>query len=201
MQHVHSRLLKSTRELFLIPLITTLALGCSQAGRIVGTGEPELPLPRNFQLHFNHRDAGSYRHPLSGRWRNGDNLEKHLIEQINAAEKEVLMAIQELTLPGISQALIRARQRGVKVQLVMENNYSRPWSDDHPSDLSPRGRRRHQQLQQIADSNRDGRLTRDERLAGDAMALLKRGGVPMIDDTADGSRGSGLMHHKFVVVD
>jgi phosphatidylserine/phosphatidylglycerophosphate/cardiolipin synthase-like enzyme len=36
---------------------------------------------------------------------------------------------------------------------------------------------------------------------GDAVDILLRGGVPLIDDTADGSRGSGLMHHKFLVAD
>ena len=56
-------------------------------------------------------------------------------------------------------------------------------------------------MQLLSDSNRDGRLTAEERLAGDAIALLKRSGIPMIDDTEDGSRGSGLMHHKFLVVD
>jgi hypothetical protein len=28
------------------------------------------------------------------------------------------------------------------------------------------------------------------------VLILKQGGVPMLDDTADGSAGSGLMHHK-----
>ena len=195
------RLLQRLRALAFTPLITTLALGCSQAGQVVGAGEPELPLPQNFQIHFNHRDAGRYRHPLNGDWRNGDNLEKQLIKTINAAREEVLIAVQELTLPEISRALIQAKTRGVNVQVVLENSYSSPWSWQHPSDLTPRARRRQSQLQLLADTNRDGRLTPDERLAGDAIALLMHNGVAMIDDTADGSRGSGLMHHKFVVVD
>ena len=195
------RLLKHARKLALTPLITSFALGCSQVGQVVGTGEPPLPSPQNFELHFNHRDAGRYRQPMDGHWRNGDNLERQLIKAIETAKKELLIAVQELTLPGISRALIRARNRGVTVQLVLENNYSSPWSRQHPSDLTHHGRRRRRQLQQLADTNRDGRLTAEERLAGDAIALLVQGGVPMIDDTEDGSRGSGLMHHKFVVVD
>jgi phosphatidylserine/phosphatidylglycerophosphate/cardiolipin synthase-like enzyme len=197
------RLLKQAQQLALsvVPLLMPLLVGCSQAGQVVGEADPELPLPAHFQLHFNHRDAGRYRQPLNGHWRNGDNLEEYLIQQINAAGDELLLAVQELTLPEISQALIRAKKRGVNVQVVLENNYSKPWSEQHPSDLTPHGRRRLEQLQLLADSNRDGRLSADERLTGDAVALLERGGVTKIDDTEDGSRGSGLMHHKFVVVD
>jgi phosphatidylserine/phosphatidylglycerophosphate/cardiolipin synthase-like enzyme len=33
------------------------------------------------------------------------------------------------------------------------------------------------------------------------MYLLHGAGVPLIDDTSDGSKGSGTMHHKFMVVD
>jgi len=33
------------------------------------------------------------------------------------------------------------------------------------------------------------------------VAILRRAGVPIIDDTADGSRGSGLMHSKYLVAD
>jgi len=198
---VLDRQLKHLQRHVLLPLLTPVLLGCSQAGQVVGAGLDDLPLPQNFQLHFNHRDSGRYQNPLNGQWRNGDNLEKQLIQQINAAKEEVLMAIQELTLPQVSNALIRAKERGVRVQIVLENNYSRPWSEQHPSDLSAHSRRRHQQLRLLADSNRDGRLTAEERSVGDAIALLKRSGIPMIDDSEDGSRGSGLMHHKFLVVD
>ena len=200
-QQVLNRLLKHVHRLGLLPLLTPVLLGCSQAGQVVGAGMPELALPQNFQLHFNHRDSGRYRNPLNGDWRHGDNLEEQLIRQINTSKEEVLMAIQELSLPQIANALIRAKQRGVRVQVVLENNYSKPWSEQHPSDLSAHSRRRLQRLQRLADSNRDGRLTAEERLAGDAIALLKHAGIPMLDDSEDGSQGSGLMHHKFLVVD
>lgn len=35
----------------------------------------------------------------------------------------------------------------------------------------------------------------------DAIRILREAGMPIIDDTEDGSMGSGLMHHKFMVVD
>ena len=165
------KLFRQPRKQVFTPLLAVLVLGCSQAGEVAGTGdEPELPLPQNFQLHFNHRDAGRYRQPTNGDWRNGDNLEEELIEAIDTASEELLIAVQELTLPEISRALIRAMNRGVRVQVVLENNYSSPWSRQHPSDLRARGRRRQRHLQQLADTNRDGRLSSGERLEGDAIA-------------------------------
>ncbi len=35
----------------------------------------------------------------------------------------------------------------------------------------------------------------------DALTILREAGIPIIDDTADGTSGSGLMHHKFIVID
>ncbi len=35
----------------------------------------------------------------------------------------------------------------------------------------------------------------------EALTLLKTNQVQQIDDTADGSKGSGLMHHKFLIID
>ena len=152
-------------------------------------------------MAFNHRRGNRYLSPLTDEWRNGDDLEQLLIESIDSAENSVEMAVQELTLPQVARALIRAHRRGVKVQIVVENSYSTPWSEQQFSHLPKHQRHRWNQLNQLADSNGDGITTPDEAHQGDAVALLREAGIPILDDTEDGSRGSGLMHHKFVVLD
>ena len=152
-------------------------------------------------MAFNHRRGNRYLSPLTDEWRNGDDLEQLLIENIDSAENSVEMAVQELTLPQVAKALIRAHRRGVEVQIVVENSYSTPWSEQQFSHLPKHQRHRWNQLNQLADSNGDGITTPDEAHQGDAVALLKEARIPMLDDTEDGSRGSGLMHHKFVVLD
>ena len=56
-------------------------------------------------------------------------------------------------------------------------------------------------MNRLADSDRDGTTTTNEAFHGDAVALLQAANVPLIDDTEDDSSGSGLMHHKFLVID
>ena len=182
-------------------LLTFTLLGCSQPGVVIGSPPSNLPVPAGIQVQFNHRDNNRYRSPLGDQWRNGDDLERHLIEHIDRARHELLVAIQELTLPQIASALVRAHQRGVIVQVVLENTYSAPWADLHESDLPAHARQRLRRLKALADLDGDGVLTSRERRAGDAVGLLQQGGIPVIDDTEDGSRGSGLMHHKFMVID
>ncbi|NJL91699.1 MAG: competence protein ComE, partial [Coleofasciculaceae cyanobacterium SM2_1_6] len=87
---------------------------------------------------------------------------------------------------------------------ILENNYSRPWSDlsaEEVAQLDDREQGRYQEFVQLVDSNQDGQLSPAEVEAGDALVILRQAGVPVIDDTADGSKGSGLMHHKFLVID
>ena len=128
-------------------------------------------------------------------------MEAWLIEAIDGATKEVLVAIQELSLPRIAQALITAQQRGIRVAVVMGNNYRQAWSEQRPSRLNPRERQRWHQLNRLAESDRNGTTTSDEAFHGDAMALLQAAIIPPIDDSEDGISGSGLMHHKFLVID
>ncbi len=159
------------------------------------------PLPEGFELAFNQRAETSYRSPISGQQRPGDDLEAMLLETIRSARIDVLVAVQELSLPEVARALVAKQREGVNVKVVLENTYSTPWSEEHSLDLNPHQRLRQQQLSALADSNHDGMLSPMEREAGDAVLILRRGGVPLIDDTADGSAGSGLMHHKFLIAD
>lgn len=146
-----------------------------------------LPLPAGIRVAFNHDAQNRYRSPITGRWRQGQDLELFILEAIRGAQREILVAVQELSLPGVAQALVERHQAGVNVRVILEDTYSTPWSEQHPADLLPRERHRRDQLEALGQ--------------GDAVAVLNRAGIPLIDDTADGSAGSGLMHHKFMVVD
>ena len=181
--------------------LALLIAGCQQTGRIVGQPPGELPLPAGITVAFNQREDRHYRSPISQHWRNGDDLEALVLDGIRRARHHILIAVQELSLPSIAEALVEKRRQGVVVNVVLENTYSAPWSQQNQGDLEPHQRLRHRQLERLADRNHDGTLSQAERTQGDAVLILERGGVPMLDDTADGSAGSGLMHHKFMVID
>ena len=184
-----------------VALTALLCSSCSQPGRIIGSRPAELSMPPGIQVAFNHREAGRYQSPLSGDWRDGDDLEQFIVAAIDQAETSLLVAVQELSLARLATSLIEAKQRGVNVQLVLENNYSSPWTEQQPTHLPRHQRHRWHQLNQLADANGNGITSATEAQQGDALRLLQQAGVPMVDDTEDGSSGSGLMHHKFVVID
>ncbi len=189
------------RSSIVMAVLGLLASGCSRAGVVLGQTPIDLVLPEGFHLGFNHRSVSRYRSPLSREWRNGDNLEQILIDAIQSAEAEILVAVQELSLPRIAQSLVSASRQGVDVKVILENNYSTPWSQQHELDLSRHRRQRLQRLKALADQDQNGVVTPEEERKSDALLILQHGQIPWIDDTEDGSKGSGLMHHKFVVID
>ena len=179
-----------------------LIQGCGiEAGRVLGTRPDPLPLPAGISVAFNHRGDGHYRSPIHAQQRNGDDLEALLISNIKAAKQEILVAVQELSLPKIAEALAQQHRRGISVKVVLENTYSTPWSAEHEAELDGHQRQRRRLLMALADRNRDGQVSLEEQRRGDAVAILQAAGIPLLDDTADGSKGSALMHSKYVVID
>jgi len=166
---------------------------------------PLTPLPQDpfLEVYFNHSQVSSYSEPYRQVTRPGDDLEQLLVYNMNSARKTVDVAVQELRLPRIAQALVHRHRSGIKVRVIVENLYNRPiaLSPSQLAALPKRERDRYAELLQLADANKDGSLSDAEIASGDALAIVKNAGIPVIDDTADGSKGSGLMHHKFVVID
>lgn len=93
-----------------------------------------------------------------------DDLERVILEFINAADHTLDIAVYDLDLESVANAMIDAQERGVTVRFVTDNDN-----------------------------------TGAENLA--ALTLLTNADLPWLDDTADGSKGSGLMHNKFIVAD
>ncbi|NKB18717.1 MAG: competence protein ComE [Pseudanabaena sp. CRU_2_10] len=164
------------------------------------------PLPQHslIQVYTNHNEANSYSDPYRHILRYGDNLERILIDNINQSKTSIDVAIQELQLPHIVNALIDRQKAGVQVRLILESLYSRGYSEYTPAEIAKFDRRvkqKYQDFVKFVDLDRDGKLSPAEIYQRDAIAILKNSELPYLDDTADGSKGTGLMHHKFMVID
>ena len=165
-----------------------------------------LPQDKNIQVYFNHRDTGDTKYTDDYRnvTRTGDNLEAVVIQAIEQAESSIDVAVQELQLPGIALALARQAQKGIDVRVILDNKYSRAissFSTSEITELPSRERDRFLQYFQLIDVDNNGVLNSQEINNRDALIILENASIPLIDDTADGSKGSGLMHHKFIVID
>lgn len=156
----------------------------------------------NVSAYFNHNPQSTYTDPYRNISRNGDNLEQVIIDEIRSAKKSVYLAIQELRLPLIAQALIDKKNEGVDVRVVLEHDYNfNVLAQRDPNTEGEYEASKLTELKALVDVNRDGRISKEELETRDAIYMLQNAKVPLMDDTSDLSRGSGLMHHKFLVVD
>ncbi|MDJ0702734.1 MAG: phospholipase D-like domain-containing protein [Leptolyngbyaceae cyanobacterium MO_188.B28] len=171
------------------------------------TVNPSLqPLPQDpyIQVYFNHSEANIYIEPYRGTQRLGDNLEQVMIETINQAQTSIDLAAYELGLPKLARALRDRHRAGVQIRIILDNQHNRAWSEVSPSDvgaLQGSERNKYEEFRHLADQDRNGQLSSAEMAEADALHILKKAQIPILDDTADGSKGSGIMHHKFIVVD
>jgi phosphatidylserine/phosphatidylglycerophosphate/cardiolipin synthase-like enzyme len=165
---------------------------------------PPLPQDELIQVYFNHDRSENFTELYRQKSRQGNDLGGKLIGSIDAAQSSIAIAVQEFQLPHIAQALVAKYQAGVKVRIILEHNYSRSLSEltiAQIEELTAREQEHYQAYQKLVDIDRNGTLSTAEINQRDAIIILKNAGIPIIDDTADGSKGSGLMHHKFMVVD
>ena len=166
--------------------------------------EKSLSQPEAIQVYFNGNQSrgAEFRDPDRGFRRHGDDFEAIVLTQIQQAETEILLAVQELRLPRVAEALVAKQEAGLTVRVVLENEYHQTIQDAVNTDaLTGESGARLGSYFAYQDQNQDGVISEAESDTRDAIAILRRGNVPIVDDTEDGSKGSGLMHHKFMVVD
>lgn len=165
---------------------------------------PALPQDGSIRVYFNHDQSGNFTEPYRQKTRSGTDLGAKLIDSINSAQSQIDIAVQEFQLPHVAQALVAKSAAGVKIRVLLEHKYSRSLSEltePEVEALTARERERYQAYRQLIDIDRNGTLSPTEIEQRDAVIMLRNAGIPILDDAADGSSGSGLMHHKFLVVD
>jgi competence ComEA-like helix-hairpin-helix protein len=189
----------------LLAVFLSFNIAC-QSPQVSDSRPSPLPQQTNLQVYFNHnlaRDA-DYQEPYRNIRRNGDDLERVIVDGINSARASIDIAVQEFNLPRVALALAERQKTGIKIRVIVEHNYRRPLSTlttTEVSQLKDRERNKYRQFFEFVDRDFDGKLSFTEINERDAMVILQNAKIPIIDDTADRSKGSGLMHHKFMVID
>ncbi len=170
--------------------------------------ERSQPLKQDpfIEVYFNLNQAkgADYRDPYRNLNRPGDNLETIIINSINSAESTIDIAVQEFRLPKIAKALVKQAEQGVKVRIILENTYHQPITNltsEMITQMEPREKQRYEQYVNFIDINNDQKVSNNELKERDVFTILNQSNIPIIDDTEDGSKGTGLMHHKFIIID
>jgi len=155
-------------------------------------------------VFFNQNPKSSYNDPYRNMSRPGDNLEEVMIREVNQAKTSIYVAVQEFRLPLLAQALIKKMKEGVDVRIVLEHDYNFNvlGQKDMASDVEGEYEAsKLAELKAFGDINKDGQFQESELRDRDAIYMFQKEKVPLLDDTSDLSSGSGLMHHKFIVID
>ena len=153
------------------------------------------------KAYFNHNPNSSYTDPYRNISRQGDNLEQVLLEGISKAKKSIFVAVQELRLPLVAEALVQKKREGIDVRIVLEHDYNFTVMSQREGSTDEYEATKLNELRALVDINADGKISKNELETRDAIYMLEAGKVPVMDDTFDNSRGSGLMHHKFMIID
>ncbi len=192
------------KQLRIYTVLLFLVTACKQVQNKNPNHPQPLPQDPLIQVYFNHSESSEYQETYRQQNRQGDDLEKEILDTISEAKSTIDIAVQELRLPKIAQTLVKKQKEGVKIRLILENNYSFSWSNLTPAQIAKmtaREKSRYQEFYNFVDINQDNKLSPEEINQRDALVILLNGKVPIIDDGKDGSQGSDLMHHKFVIVD
>lgn len=153
----------------------------------------------SIETFFNRNSRYRYKTPYRKLSKKGQNLEQKIINYIRSAKTSVYVAVYELRLPSIAKELVKAKENGIDVRVIVDNennNSVLTLGENYNGDKNSR----YKEYFKFIDINADGKLTKRELLQRDAIYILKVGGIKVIDDS-DGGAGANLMHHKFVVVD
>ena len=156
------------------------------------------------KVYFNHYQQESYEDPYRKVFRRGHNLEQVLIDSVMSAKKSIYIAVQELRLPNLAKAIAKRKLEGIDVRIILENYYNNTIltiQDPNSTDPDEHESSKFIEFFALVDINRDGDISEAELDQRDAIHIIKKSKIPLKDDTFDRSHGSGLMHHKFVIID
>lgn len=155
----------------------------------------------NVSAYFNQNKNSSYIDPYRQIHRQGDNLEAIILKEMDKAKVSIFVAVQEIRLPTIALKLVEKKKQGLDVRVVIEHDYNFTSIDQREVPEGQQESTRLSELKLLVDVNRNGKIEKSELETRDAIYILKTNNIPLIDDKSDISLGSGLMHHKFVVID